>query len=282
VETVHKCGDLECIVEKFLSMEQAILRADEYALVVNVRGGRAFCTYVSLTRRSGIEEYETSRWCDPLVTIAIYGRDGDSELLVLDGSCVDVLPINALSTTIPKFTQLVLKRFGMSPLSVEFFRLDDNPFVYVRIGDDFYQAYSVVLKKTPLAVTVLYPLPSSKVYVSDMTSPWVLPPALVDAVRELKPIREEARRLRDGIEHELSPCTDPVLRIKAEELLTLYYSVEPVYMDMLTGYRVYHAPIVDGLGLFAAIEILKTIQEEYKRFNKEATPLLEELRKCRD
>jgi len=282
VEIVHKCGDLECIVEKFLSMEQAILRTNEYALVVNVRGGRAFCTYVSLASRGDIEEYEPSRVCEPLATIAIYGRDGDSELLVLDGSCVDVLPINVLSTTIPKFTQLVLKRFGMSSLSVEFFRLDDNPFVYVRIGGDFYQAYSVVLKKTPLAVTVLYPLPSNRVYVSDMTSPWVLPPTLVDAVRELKPIREEARRLRDGIEHELSLCTDPVLRIKAEELLTLYYSVESIYMYMMTGYRVYHAPAVDGLGLFVTVEILKTIQEEYKRFTKEATPLLEELRKCRD
>jgi hypothetical protein len=282
VETVHKCEDLECIVEKFLSMEQAILRTNEYALVVNVRGGRAFCTYVSLARRDGIEEYELSRWCDPLATIAIYGRDGDSELLVLDGSYVDVLPINALSTTIPEFTQLVLKRFGMSHLSVEFFRLDDDPFVYVRIGGEFYQAYSVVLKKTPLAVTMLYPLPSSKVYVSEMTSPWVLPPALVDAVRELKPIREEARRLRDGIEHELSPCTDPVLRIKTEELLTLYYSAESVYMDMMTGYRVYHAPVVDGLALVKAVETLKTIQEEYKRFNREATPLLEELKKCRD
>ena len=282
MEIVHKCEDLECIVEKFLSMEQAILRTNEYALVVNVRGGRAFCTYVSLASRGDIEEYEPSRVCEPLATIAIYGRDGDSELLVLDGSCVDVLPINVLSTTIPKFTQLVLKRFGMSSLSVEFFRLDDNPFVYVRIGGDFYQAYSVVLKKTPLAVTVLYPLPSNRVYVSDMTSPWVLPPTLVDAVRELKPIREEARRLRDGIEHELSLCTDPVLRIKAEELLTLYYSVESIYMYMMTGYRVYHAPAVDGLGLFVTVEILKTIQEEYKRFTKEATPLLEELRKCRD
>jgi hypothetical protein len=276
VETVHKCEDLECIVEKFLSMEQAVLRTNEYALVVNVHGGRAYCTHMSLTRRDGIEEYELSYVCDPLATIAIYGKDGDSELLVLDGSCVDMLPI------VPRFTQLVLKRFGMLPLSIEFFRLDDNPFVYVRVGEEFYQAYSIVLKKTPIAVSVLYPLPSNRVYISGMTSPWALPPGLVNAVMELKPIREEARSLRDGIERELPPCTDPVLRIRAEELLSLYYSTESVYMDMLTGYRVYHAPAVDGSGLLKAVETLKTIQEEYRRFTKEATPLLEELKKCRD
>jgi len=274
VETIHKCEDLECIVEKFLSMEQAILRTNEYALVVNVRGGRAYCTHVSLVRRDGIEEGELSYACDPLATIAIYGKDGGSELLVLDGSCVDVLP-----SIVPRFTQLVVGKLGV-PFSIEFFRMDDNPFVYVKVGSDVYQSYSVILKKTPLGVVMLYPLPGSRVYVLGMTSPYVLPYELVNAVEELKPIREEASRLRDEIERELSTCTDPVLRIKTEELLTLYYSAESVYMDMMTGYRVYHAPVVDRLGL--AVEILKTIQEEYKQFNREATPLLEELKKCRD
>jgi hypothetical protein len=60
VEVVHRCEDLECIVEKFLSMERALLRASEYAILVNLYGGRAFCTYVSLARRDAIEEYEPS------------------------------------------------------------------------------------------------------------------------------------------------------------------------------------------------------------------------------
>jgi hypothetical protein len=283
VETVHKCGDLECIVEKFLSMEQAVLRTSEYALVVDVRSDRAYCTHVSLARREGIEEYEPSYVCDPLATIAIYGRDGDSELLVLDGSCVDMLP-----SIVPRFTQLVIEKLG-TPFSIEFFRLDDNPFVYVKIGSDVYQSYRVVLKKTPLGVAVLYPLPDSRVYVLGMASPYVLPYELVNAVEGLKPIREDASRLRDEIERELPPCTDPVLRIRTEQLLSLFYTAESVYMDMMTGYRVYHAPVIDGLlgklglvGLFEIGEILGMLQEEYKRFNMEATQLLEELKKCRD
>lgn len=284
METAHNCGDLECIVEKFLSMKQAILRTSEYAVVVSLRGGRAFCTYVSLTRRDGIKKYESSFVCDPLATIAIYGRDGDSELLVLNGSCVDMLPV-----IVPRFVKLVLKRLGVPDLDVEFFKLDDNPFVYVRIGSDFYdfyQAHSVVLKKTSLAVDVLYPLSNSRVYISSMSSIWELPPGLVHEAEELKPIHEEARRLRDEIERELSSCTDPALRIMAEELLTLYYSVESVRMSIMTGYRVFNAPVIDEpyekLELPTAEEILRTIREEYRRFNKEATSLLEELKKCRD
>jgi len=276
VEVVHRCEDLECIVEKFLSMERALLRASEYAVLVNLYGGRAFCTYVSLARRGAIEEYEPSVGCDPLVTIAIYGKDGDSELLVLDGSCVDLLP-----DIVPRLIQLVVERLGV-PFNVEFFKLDDNPFIYVRIGGDIYQSYHVVLKKTPQGVAVLYPLPIDRVYISGVTSPQTLRSELVDAVEELKPIREEALRLEDEIEREIPKCTDPVLRIRAEELLTLYYSLESAYMDMMTGYRVYHAPALDGLGLTRALETLKVLQEEYKRFTKEATPLLEELRKCKD
>jgi hypothetical protein len=275
METVHKCEDLECIVEKFLSMERALLRASDYAVLVNLYGGRAFLTYVSLARRGNIEEYEPSVVCDPLATIAIYGKDGDSELLVLDGSCVDLLP-----DIVPRLVQLAVERLGV-PFNVEFFELDDDPFIYVRIGGDIYQSYHVVLKKTPQGVTVLYPLPISKVYVSSATSPQALHPELVDAVEELKPIREEALRLRDEIEREIPKCTDPVLRIMAEELLTLYHSLESAYMDMMTGYRVYHAPTLDGLGLTRALETLKVLQEEYKRFVEEATPLLEELKKCK-
>jgi hypothetical protein len=104
--------------------------------------------------------------------------------------------------------------------------------------------------------------------------------------RGYKPIREEAGRIRDEIEQELPLCTDPALRIKTEELLSLYYSVESVYMDMMTGYRVFHAPVVDELfekpELHAMEKILRTLQEEYKRFTEEATSLLEELKKCRD
>jgi hypothetical protein len=276
VEIIHKCEDLGCVAEKFLSMERALLRAGEYAVLVNLHGGRAFCTYVSLARRGGIEEYEPPVWCDPLATIAIYGKDGDSELLVLDGSCVDLLP-----DAVSKLVQLVVERFGV-PFNVEFFRLDGDPFTYVRIGDDIYQSYHVVLKKTPQGVTVLYPFPVSRVYVSGVTSPQTLHPELVDAVEELRSTREEVLRLEGEIEQEIPKCTNPELRIRAEELLTLYYSLESAYMDMMTGYRVYHAPALDELGSTRALETLKTLQEEYKRFVKEATPLLEELKKCKD